>query len=248
MRRLVPLLCLGLALAVPAVTRADEPGLAQITDQLRHDQANGFTTHYGGHICAQCAAKLPKRIPADANGTPLNGPIVSPMAGPVMASAPGTCTACQGGAATVMPYSPDGSGMAFVGGEAPGYASVGMLGSTEPAPVGVMRTNYQNGAGPGLPMGALPMGAPPMAPGPYGPNAMPARAAAGWGQPPMAQSMSYPGHRRPHMLGHILGFRSRRSLGAARVEREREAHAAIRYDSPATSPEALPASMVYGNR
>lgn len=229
MRRLVPL-CLGLTLAIPAATRAGEPG-----------PANGPTILPGGHVCAHCAAHLPRRIPADANGRPLTGPVT------MTSMATGGCAACQGGAETVvMPYSADRPGMAFVGGEAPGYSAVSLIGSNEPAPVGVMRTNYQTTTGSaysGLPMGASPM----MARPPYAPSALPPGAAAGWGQPPLSRPMSVPDHHRPHILAHLLGLRRPR-FGEARRERERETHAAIRYDDSATMPSALPASMVYGNR
>lgn len=242
MRRLASV-CLGLALVAPAAARAGNPALAPVTDQFRKPPANAFATHYGGHICARCAANLPRRIPADSHGVPLSGPIVSPMAGPVTATVASVgCVDCQ----TAHPYSygPDAPGVAYVGGDAPAYGYGGMMGSVEPAPIGVMRTDYQGAA----PAAGAP-GVNPMARGPYAPAAStPAPGRAGWGEPPLSHPTSNPGHRRPNVLGHMLGLRAPRPLGAARLERQRAAHAAIRYEAGAPGPDSLPASMVYGGR
>lgn len=231
MRRLVPL-GLGLAFAFPAISQAGGPG------SVTHH-------HHVANHCSSCVSHMPKRIPANAHGVPLNGSVM-PAAGPVISSAPGGCTSCEAGSSEVIyPTAPEGAGMAFVGGgEAPGYASVGMTGSNEPAPVGVMRTNYQTTAGSNY--NGLPMGATPMAAGPYGgPSALPPTAAQlPWGQAPVGMGRSASRPPRARVLAHLLGLRMPR-FGAAREARERAEHAAIRYDNSATIPSELPASMVY---
>jgi hypothetical protein len=208
---------------VPAAARADEPGVvpdAVLMGQLQQDQARGVTTHYGGHICAKCLARMPKRIAADGSSVP--------MMPATMVAANGGCVGCQDGA-----Y-PGGAGVAYVGGDAPGYA---VLGSTDPAPVGVMRTDYQWGASPAMP-GMNPAARPVMGPGAAMPGA----------EPPLSHTMSYPGHRRTSVLGHMLGLRRPQPWNARAIARARVEHAKLRYGSPGEMPADMPASMVYGNR
>lgn len=240
MRRLAPL-CLGLALALPGAARADEYGHAAIGGHAaKKGQGHGLKVLPGGHLCAKCAAKMPKVVPADPSGTI---PPAGLAPGTIVASNSG-CAACETGSSPV--YSgANVPGVAYVGGDAPGFAGVSVLGSTEPTPVGVMRTDYQgpSAAGPGVP--ASPYG--PIAP--YGPGAGGPQAAPGgmpFGQPPLSGPTSSPGHRRTSVLGHMLGLRAPRPLSSYREERRRSSHAAIRYEAGPQMISELPASAVYG--
>jgi hypothetical protein len=250
MRRLAAL-SLGLALAAPIATRADGP-------DHNAAPAQGSATHFGGHICADCVRKLPRRLPAggpDAmppTGMVVSGPDGAPMIVADAGPTPG-CAACA--AANGLPpgaviiSSTEVPGTAFVGGETPGVAYVGGPASADPAPIGVMRTDYQAAAAgaPSMMMRAGGAGAPnPYAP-PYAANPA-AGAAMPYGEPPMSHSMSSPGHQRTSVLGHMLGLRRPAPLGSRRLARQRAAHAAISYGGPASAPESLPASMVYGQR
>ncbi len=137
-------------------------------------------------------------------------------------------------AAPMMVVSGEAPGRAVVGGEMmPGYAVVGgTVPMSEPAPVGVMRTNYAGpAAGRPSPMDRAAMGPVPAAPTPSGAV----------------------GDNRPHILAHLFGIsamrRDLRESREARQERKREMHAATTYgpQDPSTVSE-LPASMVYGRR
>jgi hypothetical protein len=241
MRRLASL-CLGLALAAPTLARAQGPDHKAfgnpLAGQVRQEQAQGSTTHYGGHVCEKCASQLPKRIPAD-------GPNAAP---PVFVEG---CAACGTASGTTIAGLPPGTiilgpgetlANVTVNGEAPGVAYVGGPASAEPAPIGVMRTDYRPDAG--APSAASPFANP--GAGPWAAQA--AGSAMPYGQPPLSHSMSYPGHKRPHVLSRMLGLPNFRALGAQREARQRAAHAAISYGQPGQAPGSLPSSMVYGQR
>ena len=145
------------------------------------------------------------------------------------------------------------------GGQAPGQASVGgvTLASTEPTPIGVVRTDYSQpeprstgysdpthgqpgmGMGQGMGMGMAPRMAPGMGMGgtPYrGPSAIPA-----W--------MAHGPSRRPSVLGHMFGYSG--LFGRRREARDAQLasdHAAIPMGMSANNGKLneLPASMVYG--
>jgi hypothetical protein len=135
---------------------------------------------------------------------------------------------------------------------APGYASVGgpTPVSGEPMPIGVMRTNYNQGA-PGAnavaSMYAAGMG------GPFGNGGAPGYAVvggpspAGWGAPnpaaiPSAPLYLSPGGEHPSVRSRLFGFHL---FAARREQRMRDAHAAIAY-GPNGAPSELPASAVFG--
>ncbi|HWE38927.1 MAG TPA: hypothetical protein VG406_20430 [Isosphaeraceae bacterium] len=135
---------------------------------------------------------------------------------------------------------------------APGYATVGgpMPVSGEPMPIGVMRTNYNQGApatNAVANMYATGMG------GPFGNGGAPGYAVVGgptpgsWGPPnpgavPSPPLYASPGGEHPGMISRLFGFRL---FSARREQRMRDAHAAIAY-GPAGVPSELPATMVFG--
>jgi hypothetical protein len=233
-------------LALPVAARADEYGHAALGGHAaKKGQRQQPRTLPAGHLCEKCAGKLPKAVPADPSGMTPGAVVASTGSlppGTIVASA-GGCAACEAGSAAV--YSgADAPGVAYVGGDGPGYAAAGVLATTEPTPVGVMRTDYQGPtAGLGQPMpGVSPYG--PIAPN--GPQAAP--AGMPFGQPPLSGPMSNPGHNRPSVLRHMLGLRAPRTLSSYRQERRRSSHAAIRYEAGPQMLSELPASVVYGPR
>lgn len=181
------------------------------------------------HLCPDCAAKA----------TP---PAM------VMAAAPGGCATCGTSGPGLPP------GVAIIGdgnpapvqltaGGAPGYAVVGgTMAAAEPAPVGVMRTNYNQD---------------PAAPGSLGASLVPQRGGApghatvGGGNIPYARPNEVPpslyapqSPRRHSILARVIGvpdFGRRRAEAEARA---RESHAMTAY-GPGSAPSELPASMVY---
>jgi hypothetical protein len=84
------------------------------------------------------------------------------------------------------------------------------------------------------------MGARPGAAGPYDPSVVPTSI------PPAQMAMEGAGHNRPHIISHLLGLPKLGQIRRDREDKEREHHAAIAYDEPATKVSELPASMVYG--
>jgi hypothetical protein len=234
MRRLAAL-SLGLVLAAPFSARAQGPHPSAFQNAM---PAQGPAASYGGHICADCLKKIPRRLPASANAAPPT--VIAESYGPT----PG-CAACASGIGGLPPGAVIlGPGEAFVGGEAPGVAYVGGPAAAEPAPIGVMRTDYQAAAAGSPASYTPPAGAVP----PYAPYAHASAAGAmPYGQPPLSQSMSTT-HNRVSVLGHLMGLRRPTPFGARRQARQRAAHAAISYGDGNGAPEYLPASMVYGQR
>lgn len=160
------------------------------------------------------------------------------VSGPVMAAdphAPGYTVV--GGPAVVAGEAPGyavaGGGVAMSG--APGYAAVGGAGP-EPAPIGVARSTQPQWANPSM----AAYGARPGAPG-YDPAVMPSSI------PPPQDALPSPGHPRPHIIGHLLGFPDFGARRRAQEEKARAKHAAIAYDQTNTPVNELPAAMVYGN-
>lgn len=124
-------LCLALGLALPAA--------AQSGVRSHSAPTGGPVRLNAGHLCPQCAAQLPKRIPA---GT------MTPAQAAALSQSVAACAGCS----TAADSAP---GIAWVGGhEVPGYATVGLestatLATTgEPTPIGVMRTSYPHAAAP----------------------------------------------------------------------------------------------------
>ncbi len=186
----------------------------------------------------------------------------APSPAPMMASESpnGGCTMCQQGqmagnapAPTAYPSNP---GVAYVGGptQTAGVAYLGgpsgsdgnarylgVVGSIEPVPVGVVRTNYNQVSESSPSSGG-------MTPAPYDPYMQKHAMTPPTGpvpQAPMGAPMAYPGHRRTSVLGHMLGFGRHRPLNEARRQQEKESHAMIRYNSTEAGPTQMPASMVY---
>jgi hypothetical protein len=238
MRRLTPLrlAVLGLALAVPAVARADDPPQAPVgtpTAPAATQPNPAAAPKPRGHwlrkprMCPQCQYKA-----ALAAGLP-----VPPPPPPVVGSSTAVCTACYGqGHPAGMAAAPTAAtGYAAVGGD----GSEGMMAGPEPAPIGVVQTSFgpAMGAGPAMP------GAPGYAAvgGGYNP-------AAGGPVPPPSEPFVGHSHDRPHILTHMLFMRNNGGLFGAIAARKRDAHAAIRYDSPENTVTELPSSMVFSRR
>jgi len=195
-----------------------------------------------GHICPDCQAKMVAESGAPA---PI---MISGTPSAMMAAGP--CTACEtSGPAMLVPTAPgyasvgDGSPAPVMAsaGDVPGYANVGgMVVSSEPAPIGVVRTNYamqpEVGTSAAHPADAMMHGGAPTPNGPI-PYAKPNEIPAGMlGGPP----------RRPRIFSRIIGLPD---FGRARAEsqaRSRESHAMTSYGNTGAVPSNLPASMVYG--
>ena len=245
MRRLAPI-GLGLLLALPASAEA----------QLFRRHQEGGSRHEVGHLCAECASKLPKRVPADGSGLPPSTGMPTNLV--VMGGT--DCLPCQAAAANgsqaiYLTTAPEGSqmpGVAYVGGDQAPGAGHG-YGPVEPAPIGVMRTNYSSAANPG--MGASPYAGSSAAyagsSAPYVGVPMGATAPQGLmaGMPgpemPGMDMMSGSNHRH-RFLARILGVPSFRDVGAAGREQARVAHAQLRYGQGGPAATSVPASMVYG--
>jgi hypothetical protein len=229
----------GLALAVPT-----SGAWAQGSNPVW--QGSRAPTTQPMHICPSCLAKLQANGGAGAAPAVVAPPAVMTGAPVVMAGGDG-CAACQAQASNVvMPpgHASVGSGnvvmapgYATVGGPAPGYAVVGgPVPAAEPAPIGVMGTNYQTAAnGAGMPPGRA------STVDPSGVD--PALAMNGR----YSNTLSAPRHRRPHIITHLFFGRSLGSLRDEQIQRAKMRHASIPYgDGTAAPVTELPASMVYG--
>ena len=107
MRRLATV-CLGLALSAPAtawsqaggsmpdltleneqyrLAELEAPDYQQMKQELQQAQAMGMDHYYGGHICEQCARKLPERIAVDPSMAPTgvygHGPLDGDLGRPI---------------------------------------------------------------------------------------------------------------------------------------------------------------------
>jgi hypothetical protein len=130
------------------------------------------------------------------------------------------------------------AGYAVVGG-APGTTVLSSaVMSTEPSPIGVMRTSYGGATG-----------ASTSAPG-YAVVGSPASAGMGLtgaGTIPPAESAVVPHHhQRPHVLAHLFGLDGFGAGRRARLAQAESQHAAIPYGPQNQTVTELPASMVYG--
>lgn len=246
MRRLrsLPLALAGLACLLPSSARAGLPGLdSTCAGQPRTKVSSRHAkAPRPPRLCPDCQAKMLAQTgqpaPVVISGTPTA----------IVASGP--CSACEiVSPSSLPPSSPPGFAvvgdgasspmMASSGGE-PGYAVTGgLVASAEPAPIGVVQTNYQT----------------PPVPGTLGESVASARrGAAGPGPIPYARPdelppslVNPPTHRRPRVLSRVIGlpdFGRRRADAQARA---REAHARSSLGA-GSMPGELPASMVYGGR
>jgi hypothetical protein len=186
-----------------------------------------------GQFCAECAAKMqaqgmtppPAMIAATSGGCATCGTVTT-------ATAPGYAIVGDGSPSPVM---------ASANGGAPGYAIVGgTMVSSEPAPVGVMRTNYRDD---GPAHGAPGASVAPNRPGIANVGGIP------YAQPnEVPPSLYAPPKRRHSILAKIIGIPD---FGRGRAEAEsraRENHAMTSYAPNGGSPADLPASVVYGGR
>ena len=179
---------LGLAIAMP------------VSAQTVNNTAGAHPTHVPiGRLCETCAKKLPKRIPVVVEQTP---------SGTNSGATP--CAACEAAHGPTTVSVPTGPNSLMLQEEAPGYASVGggsgqVAPRGEPAPIGVMRTNYSVPA----PMPSrVPMaaGMPASGPGPIAPQQQ-AQALI----PPPTPNTS---KKRPWVLGSMLGISRRNAMNA----------------------------------
>jgi hypothetical protein len=245
---------LGVALAWPVAAGAGEPDFdltsagqpVQTPDQPacnhKHrkmfcascrEAARADAVAHGGRgprLCARCMAQrypgMAVRAPGASGGT--------------FPGTPSGCTACQAGATVA-------AGPTYVmSGEAPGQVIVGMAPgtsfaggtvlSTEPAPVGVMRTSLNAASRAAAePPGYATVGAP------GGPGMGPAQAV-----PPAPEIIAPSRHKRPHVLTHLFGLDALAAGHHARVAKRESAHASIAYGPLDQHLTELPASMVYG--
>ena len=199
-----------------------------------------------GHLCAACAAKI-------KNGTTVPATIASTAT--IASSAP--CTACGAGpelnltgtSSSTPGYAVIGDGspsplMAAngVGNSAPGYAIIGgTVASAEPAPIGVMRTNYHAGQeAPGAPGASLA----------HQPGAAASVNGIPFAQPSEVPPSLYapPSRRRHRIVARMLGIPDFGRAHAEAEARKRDVHAQTAYGPSNTAPSELPASMVYGGR
>jgi len=183
-------------------------------------------------MCDACAKKLPKRVPVVSNGGEISAPGLQ---------APGVAHVGQHNHA---------QGLAAAGGEeAPGFASIGGPAGRpagahgDPAPIGVMRTNYSvPNTGPAPVPAAAAMGARSAS---AQPMAGPAPSAGQQSQiiPPPSPPT---GKKRPWVLGAMLGIPQSNQFNAYQREVARSNHAMTRYDDNGPGASSLPASAVYG--
>ena len=254
MRRLLtlPVALAGLAMAWPAPSAL--AGLdsvcstcnGQPRSKARPRPAHAHK-HADGHtLCASCAAKAQAAMAASPPAMAASG--CSACDAAALAAAPaGTAmtmpmpSASAPGFASVGGASPSPSSPILLAGEtsgAPGYATVGgTIGSTEPAPVGVMRTNYS-----------------PQTPGTLGASVDSSHGgpAMGMGNVPFARpeevppSLYAPQRPRRSLVSRLLlpDFSRRRAEADTRI---RERHAMVSYGAQ-NGPSELPAAMVYGGK
>jgi hypothetical protein len=200
---------LGLALAaLPAAALADT------CPECQARQYNKKHTFGSIKICARCAQA---QMAANGGVLPPPGPPMMVTSAPGM-SARQACVACQN-AGSVM---------------APGYAVAegGQFASMDPAPIGVVQTNYQH---PASGSAALPPGR-----AVVGPASNP---VASFGSPNM---VAPPEPDRPRLLPHLIPWSRRPGRSESRREQARSAHAAIPYGTCAQPVTELPASAVFG--
>jgi hypothetical protein len=242
----------GLALAVPAWVMAapfgdgDPPVSEEVSPQPPPHPHNGLFGWRHCVICQRARAKAESGVnvpppPTLGPAAGVQGPVAAVHDHAVLASG-ATCPTCQGqvvmtGPSTIIDnHAP---GYAVVGGsgaDAPGYAVVGGPAGpgSDPAPIGVARNSQPTWADPRMAaMGPRPGSSP------YDPAVVPSSL------PPGQVALSGPGHDRPHIISHILGFPKLGQYHRDRAEKERQKHASIAYGEAGRTVNELPASMVY---
>jgi len=239
----------GLALAVPAWVVAaplgggDPAVVEEVSPQPPPHQHNGLFAWRHCVICQRARAKAESGV----NVPP--PPSLGPAAGVhdhAMIAPGATCPTCQGQVVMMGPntvidnhtpgYAVVGGPGAMPGADAPGYAVVGGPAGpgADPAPIGVARNSQPTWAG--SRMAAV---GPRPGSSPYDPAVVPSNL------PPGQVALSGPGHDRPHIISHVLGFPKLGQLRREREEKERQKHASIAYGESSRSVTELPASMVY---
>ena len=251
------------AAASPGVTQAMAPGQTMVMTEA---QARAMVppgkivacAHSKAGVCPACQAVL------DMPGTVTVLNSGAPTPAPTVASAP---------AGAVLPSPSDAPGRAVAMSEGPSPvqhahgAAMGLSSPDEgPTPIGVVQTNFQNGAQAGMmgPQGTTgmmgPQGMPPAGSTPFNPMmGPPGRAMAGGGDPmSMMGGAPYQTPRkslRPNILGHLFGWSYigkdwRESRDFARDQARSKSRAAAAMASmnggSATAPNEIPAGMVYG--
>lgn len=212
---------LGLALAFTASATAQSARPRSLVPSASHQGI------HVGHMCADCASKLPQRIPAGS------GPI-EVQAQLQAAAVASNCVGCE-------LSNPNQSGLAYVGmgselyGQ-PAMGGYGMMSGTEPMPIGIMQTGYAAHSA-HMPHAALATGHQAAAP-----------SMANLPAAPMGVSSSSPGINRPALVSHVLGLPKLGGWSRAREARRREAHAAIRFDNVPSTVSSIPAAWVHGQR
>lgn len=204
---------LGLGLSLSLVLSASAPA-----QQPLAGAGTGRIAVPAGTFTAKEARQLPQRLPVDARG------LVLDQNGNVLSATPPGCLPCETSGSL--------TGVAYVGLGANGDAMY--IGSAEPAPIGVMRTNYAGAA-----LSAMP---PASAPGLAGVG----NPALGNALQPSVPPLDFAPTKRPSVVSRMLGMPRLGGWGEARRERRMSQHAAIRYDQMPANPGSLPASMVYG--
>ena len=109
----------------------------------------------------------------------------------------------------------------------------------DPAPIGVMQTNYaQPGMAPAAPSSV-----------PTATSLQPGHALAESGASPAPFQHRPTSSKNPRIISHLLGFRDPTAEWRdMRAQKKTEAHASIPYDTEGTTVNELPASAVYGRR
>ncbi len=236
--RVLPFALAGLALALPSAADAGLDSVCSTCGGQPQAPAHKHKTKKARHLCAACAAKAEGTIPADVPvvataGCSACAASAAGTSGPVMASAPGFASVGDGSSSPIVLASPSSP---------PGYAVVGgTVVSAEPAPIGVMRTNYSVGPQQmpgtlGASVAASPASAPGMTNAPYArPDELP-------------PSIYSPQRPRRSVLARIFLPDIGRRRAAAEEALVRERHAQISYSSTQGGPSELPPTMVYGGR
>jgi hypothetical protein len=225
---------LGLTLAIPASAFGFDDPPASSPAPHKHGLFKKAKD------CPACASAKAAHAQLHVVPAPAPPPIALPEGSKITGcahSANGVCPACRkileapGQIVMVAPAAPANAvaaapGVAVASDSAPGHAVV--ADTSEPLPVGLMRTDYRPGS-----------------PGALAPAASMPTAGRDPYMPPKPES-------KPHILSHLFGFADVRNDVRTAVEsrdrKKKEAHAAIAYGDGANKVDDLPASMVYGKK
>ena len=213
--------------------------------------------HNGKVMCASCAKKQEMamsstRIVACAhskNGVCPTCRTLLEMPGTVTMGAPGQAPVGEApGRAVVSSNGPD-SNPAMQTNQYASQTSQAVYDPSmtpEPAPIGVMQTNYarpgMNPAGPAAaPSGAMANSIPTAG------SMMPGHSLNDSGVNPAPYQHKPTSSGNPHVIGHLLGIKG---LGSdwreERAQRKSQGHASIPYNNEGTTINELPSSMVFG--